>query len=988
MSTEPVKVEIPKEAREAIRDLVDRYERSIESYRSPEYKEAQLREEFINPFFEALGWDVYNRQGAAPAYRDVIHEDSIKTSGGTKAPDYCFSLSGRRMFFVETKKPSKPIKHDIESAFQLRRYAWSAHLQLSILTNFEQFAVYESRQKPNKNDSAAVERVSSVNYREYLDRLDEIAGVFSRTAVVQGSFDKFFISVRGKRGTQEVDTEFLKEIEEWRENLARNIAVRNPALSVSELNYAVQATIDRIVFLRMCEDRGIEPYKQLLTELSGGGAYRMLCGVYALADEKYNSGLFHFKTDRERKTMPDMLSLSLNVDDKILQGIVKSLYYPESPYEFSVLKPEILGNVYERFLGKIIRLTPSHRAVLEEKPEVKKAGGVFYTPQFIVDYMVKSTLGKLCKGKRPSQISGLRVLDPACGSGSFLLGAYAFLLDFHLDHYVANRPDRRKDEVYQGTEGQWFLTTREKKRILLNHIFGVDRDSQAVEVTKLGLLLKVLEGERKDVLERQQKLFREKALPDLEQNIKCGNSLIGPDFFEYSGQTRLFDETEITRINPFDWRREYSKVFESGGFGVVIGNPPYVDIKGLPEDEANYIVKGYKTSGIRINLFAAFMERSLRLVNPKLFAFSMIVPTSLMSQSSYKALRTLIGETCLIDSIVRLPNESFGSSAGMVKVDTAIVVLGNRRRGRHDTEIVGYSGYERIDRIVPEQAKVHRRVNQKEWMVSEDQVWSFNTSSMDENIIAKCQRNSAPLEDCVDISLGLTPYDKYRGHSVEQIANRIYHSSTKKDSTYGRLLSGNDVSRYFVAWGRKEWISYGPWLGAQREPRFFTEKRILVKQIIDWSSKRIWAALTEEELYNTQNAFNLLPKEGWNLEYIVGILNSKLMTFYHRKKFLDEFKMRFQKILIKDCRKFPMHICNPVNKAETELASRMTGLVKTMAQLNLKRNEKKLTKEISVIDRAISVTDAEIDKLVYDLYGLSRDEIAAIECEMARPSLM
>ena len=216
----------------------------------------------------------------------------------------------------------------------------------------------------------------------------------------------------------------------------------------------------------------------------------------------------------------------------MLKDILKRLYYPDSPYEFSVLPADILGQVYEQFLGKVIRLTAGHQAEVEDKPEVKKAGGVYYTPTYIVDYIVKNTVGKLLEGKTPKKAAELRILDPACGSGSFLIGAYQYLLDWHRDWYVEHGPEKHRKELYQGPGGDWRLTTAEKKRILLNNIYGVDIDSQAVETTKLSLLLKVLEGETSESLDAQLSFLHERALPDLAANIKCGNSLIGPDFYD------------------------------------------------------------------------------------------------------------------------------------------------------------------------------------------------------------------------------------------------------------------------------------------------------------------------------------------------------------------------------------------------------------------------------------------------------------------------
>ena len=428
-----------------IHELVERFDRNRDAYRSGQYNETQARREFIDPFFEALGWDVNNRQGYAEAYKDVIHEDAIKIGGATKAPDYCFRIGGTRKFFVEAKKPSVKLRDDISAAFQLRRYAWSAKLPLSLLTDFDEFAIYDCRGKPDKSDKPSSGRVLMLDYGDYLARWDEIAGIFSREAILRGSFDKYAESVTGKHGTAEVDDAFLREIEGWRDTLARTIALRNPALSQRALNTAVQATIDRIVFLRICEDRGIEGYGTLLALTNGGDVYARLADLFRQADARYNSGLFHFAAEGDRPETPDGWTLGLAIDDKPLREILRGLYYPDSPYEFAVLPADILGQVYEQFLGQVIRLTAGHRAVVEAKPEVKKAGGVFYTPTFIVRVIVRRTVGPLLAGKTVREVAGrggvtppLRIADIACGSGTFLLEVYQHLLDWYLEQYVAH----------------------------------------------------------------------------------------------------------------------------------------------------------------------------------------------------------------------------------------------------------------------------------------------------------------------------------------------------------------------------------------------------------------------------------------------------------------------------------------------------------------------------------------------------------------------
>ena len=457
------------------------------------------------------------KQGNAETYKDVIHEDAVKVSGVTKAPDYSFRIGGQRKFFVEAKKPSVNLKDEPAAAFQIRRYAWSGKLPLSIITDFEEFAVYDCRIRPDQKDKADKARIIYYTYRQYADKWDEIAAVFSKDAILKGSFDKYAESSKTKRGTSEVDSAFLTEIEIWRDELAHNIALRN-TLSVRELNDSVQRTIDRIIFLRIAEDRGIEEYGSLRSLCNGSNTYGRLQELFYKADDRYNSGLFHFRHEKDEEEPADNLTPKLVIDDKPLKDILRNLYYPDSPYEFAVLPADILGQVYEQFLGKVIRLTSDHRAVVEDKPEVKKAGGVFYTPTYIVDYIVKNTVGKLLEGKNPKTAQSLRILDPACGSGSFLLGAYQNLLDWHLRYYIANNPEKhakaKKPILYQGQGGAWHLTTAERKRILLNNIYGVDIDIQAVEVTKLSLLLKVLEDETAETLNQQRRLFHERALPE------------------------------------------------------------------------------------------------------------------------------------------------------------------------------------------------------------------------------------------------------------------------------------------------------------------------------------------------------------------------------------------------------------------------------------------------------------------------------------------
>lgn len=1002
------------EAPEIIKELVNKFERNQEAYKKSSYKEEQIKQEFINPFFKALGWDVDNEQGAAPQYRDVIFEDSIKVSGGTKAPDYCFTMAGRRMFFVEAKKPSVNIEKDIMPSYQLRRYAWSAKLPLSILTDFEEFAIYESRTRPKKSDRASDGRIIYFTYQDYVEKWDEIYSIFSKEAVLKGSFDKYAESTRKKRGTSSVDDEFLGEIEQWREILARNIALRNKELTIEDLNFAVQQIIDRIVFLRMCEDRGVEKYEQLRNLLDSGHIYENFCQLCKKADEKYNSGLFHFKEEKGRGSHPDELTLDLNIDDGVLKTIIKSLYYPNSPYEFSVLPAEILGNVYEQFLGKVIRLTPSHQAKVEEKPEVKKAGGVYYTPQFIVDYIVENTVGTLLKGKTPNKVSEIKILDPACGSGSFLLGAYNYLLKWHLNYYSGQDKKRLSDKLYKGRDDEYHLTIQEKKRILLNNIYGVDIDPQAVEVTKLSLLLKVLEGENKDALESQQKLFQERALPDLENNIKCGNSLIGPDIYELE-----LNSEDIGRINPFDWDSEFPGI---DGFDAVIGNPPYIRIQAMkawaPVEVEQYKKKYVSASKGNYDIYVVFVEKGLELLNDN-GVLGFILPHKFFNATYGQPLRTLISEGKNLDKLVYFGHNQIFERASTY---TCLLFLSKEKKNKfHYTDVKDLEKW-CFDEESSQDYVNSTKVTESEWnfiigneapifdklnsmpvkfgditkifvglQTSADTILLFkDTLKQSEVTTVKSKELSKDVELESDLlkpvvrsgnigrywasptALVLFPYEKiengFKLISEKNLKNKYpktfsYLLSNKKD------LSGRERGKFKDT----GWYQLYP-----KNLDLWEQPKIMVPYMI----KRLSAFFDDENLYFvnvTTGGFGVTVKEEYgSLKYFTGLLNSQLLDWFIKKvstTFRGGYFAANKQFLVQ----LPIKTINFDIPEEVESYNNIIKFVETMQKLNKDLQSAKTPNSKQNIQRQIEASDKQIDKLVYELYGLTEEEHKIIE---------
>jgi len=953
-----------KQGKELIEKKVEDFSANKHEYLSHDFHETNARSRFIDPFFQALGWD-FEQTNLKFHLWDVVREYSEKTTG--KRPDYAFRVNGDLKFFVEAKAPWVPLTKK-EPVFQAKRYAFSTNgmAPVVILTDFEEFRVFNALKKPNMDlPMEGLLKGYDLTYDQYLTKWDHIYDHFSKEAVIDGALDE----LKGKllKKTKTLDDEFLLEITAWRKMLAKNIALRNRDLTVDELNVSVQRIIDRLIFIRNLEDRQIEEDGKLLSLIqTKSDVYSKLVPVFRKLDREYNGLLFkkHF-------------SEKLSIDDKVLIHMIKHLSWPISPYQFDVIKPEILGRIYEKFLGSKIRLTAGHHAKVEEKPEVRKAGGVYYTPEYIVDYIIKQTVGEKVKGKTPKEITKIKIVDPACGSGSFLLGAYNFLMNYHLEWYGKNKQKRRfKADWYETAEGEIRLSVQKKSDILKNNIYGVDIDREATEVASMSLYLKMLD---QGFDKGQAMLFMKgHVLPDMSTNIKCGNSLIGSDYYDELSLS-LFDDDNVKKVNAFDWDVEFSDVFAKGGFDCVIGNPPYVDLKGFPEKQLDYIFNFYECANNRVNLFATFIEKSFLLLNKSDGFFSMIVPTAVLAQTSYSALRKKMQDEATLIDLARLPNESFGTTAGEVKVDTLVVTWRYPHKSTVPTNLIAYRGYERIAAIDPLTAHVHGQLSITNISKAPDYIWPVNTTDIQNAITKKIEKKGVPLNTLVEFCLGLTPYDKYKGHTEKQIKEKSFHSDHQKDSTYRKLLKGNDVRRYQVSWNGEVWISYGDWLGAPREERFFTEKRILVKQIIDWSSLRIWAALTSDTLYNTQNAFNLLINDKTSLEYILGLINSKLINFYHQKRFLDEFKMRFQKILIRDCKRFPIYPIDFGNSDDELNHDRMVGHVDTILKLNKKLLKVKTEHERIVIQRQINATDQKIDSLVYKLYDLTEAEIKIVE---------
>lgn len=698
----------------SIFDLVQNFRAHIKAYKSPETKEAEIRQQFIDPFWRALGWDVGDTQGVGPTESEVIIEKNVETvdAGGLRSrrPDYLFRLGGFGRFILEAKKPAIDIDDDKDAIFQAKQYAWNSTIPFAVLTDFEQFRLYDTTLKPIFNDpKRGLVKEFALDYDKYESQWDAITAAFGREAVEGGSLERLLASIKkvkaGKRlrtvdrmlidlkGGEPVDQAFLAYLDTHRRHFAAALYRENKAAfpeadtlhGAAKLTEAVQRIMDRLVFMRVIEDRGIVPFgalREMLDRIGteGGEFYTALCATFRDYDAKYNGYLYkpHFSEE-------------LVVDGNVLADFTRTLYPPDGPWDFAAIGDDILGTVYERFLGNTI-VVKGKQATVEEKMEVRHAGGVYYTPRFVVDSIIRRVIGPKVAGKTPAEVLDVKVLDPACGSGSFLVAALQYLFDYCLaavnkDPSLAKaivpalsagsgtKGRKKKSEIaFQDKEGRWYLAPDFRAALLTHCIHGVDIDQQAVEVTVMSLYLKMLESK---LPEQWATLWVERQLlPSLDNNIQCGNSLIdheGYDAFASFHRRQLFGEDADTafRINRFDWTsrtRGFGRLLDSqavkeqgrAGFDCIIGNPPYIRVQELnkwaPEECEFYKWKYKAAAKGNYDIYVVFTERALSLLAPDgLLGF--IMPHKFWQAQYGAGLRKLIADGKHLKAVVDFKQE-------------------------------------------------------------------------------------------------------------------------------------------------------------------------------------------------------------------------------------------------------------------------------------------------------------------------------------------
>ena len=963
--------------------LIKSFGQRLSELKQPGYAEAQLRDDFLNPFFHALGWDLENRAGLIQKHREV----EIESRTGSGRADYLFRLERRPRFVCEAKKPAAELHSGY--AMQSKRYAWTLGVRLALLSDFEEFKIYVVTGNPNKGkpDDGLIRHY---HYTEYVAKARELWDLLARENVAAGSIERLLESLPKKLrpvSTKDFDEDFLAFLDGHRRALASDLIRHNDRddlLEGTKLNEAVQCILDRLLFIRISEARGIDTGTRLQSLLETWRAKHEKAdslrdeppahwggsGLSASKGMLWNSIVRHIRAlDRRPPSHVPYFngnlfkvhfSEELVVGDVWLSEFIASISDDESPYKFGYVAVEILGTIYERFLGKIVR--PQGRgATIEEKPEVRKSGGVYYTPRYIVEYIVEQTVAKLLDGKKPEETLKLRFLDPACGSGSFLLRVFERVCE-HWQQWLTDNPAKRKKEWcwLDAKTNTMHLTVRAKRGILCETIYGVDLDAQAVEVTQLSLYLKLLEGETAETLQREMDLDGdgEAILPPLQDNIKCGNSLIASDFSVIPD--------DLVRVRAFDWPVQFAPIMKAGGFDAVVGNPPYILLQDdfRDDDQLNYFRKNFRGASYKLDTYHLFIEQGIKLAKPE-GRISLITPSNFLTNNHLDGLRRVILEKTQPEEVVVIDGGVFDG----VSVDNAVFVF---RAGQGASKPFALTrataqadNFKPIgqDQVFPKRVMAEQRALFTSGIINPlSELW--------DKLAAKFAR----LGTIADVNFGKQLRDRTKfPKDVIEVSSR-----SAIPRTHVACVTGKDIDRYSLTWSKLACLnntvaqSGGCW----DELKHRAKGKLLTRQIGRYPSFALDAV--GYHCLNTLFMVTLLELANLSTSFLLGVLNSKLLRVIWIGQFYDQ-RQTFPKIKGTYLKELPIVLPDLSEPADKVRHDKLVSLVDKMLVLMPKLRAAKLESEKATLQNAVTATDQQIDALVYELYGLTQEEIGLVK---------
>ncbi len=927
-----------QEAKQQIQKLVEKYQRVAEEAKIKFYNEAQTRNEFIEPLFEYLGWDM----------RNLMNENEVLTEESTSKGriDLAFRLNNIPVMFLE----AKALKVDLDEwkwAEQAINYSWNKGVTWAVLTDFESIKVFNA-EIPLKSVSDSL--FFEISCRDYLDKFDQL-WLLSKESFEQGLLSKEAEKWGKLTKRKQVGDKLFEDLTAWRSLLSKGFSKKNK-LTQEELDEGVQRALDRLIFIRTAEDRDIEPntllslLRSLKSEGNKNRLYPSLVKIFRQFDDGYNSKIFAVHYSEE-----------WIIDGNIVAEVIEGLYSTKDGYryDFSAISADVLGGIYEQYLGNVLKQAKKNARVTEAHKK-RKSQGIYYTPRCIVDFIVRKTLGEVLKNTKPKDISRIKVLDPACGSGSFLTVAYDKILKYYEEHNTKQ-------------------TLFTKFDILKENIFGVDLDAQAVEIAQLNLLLKVLSQKTK--------------LPTLQHNLRVGNSLISKGEEKYK---------------PFNFETEFKEAFKQGGFDVIIGNPPY--IKEYTNKSAFDGLHASQYYQGKMDIWTLFACCAIDLLKDGGY-FSFIAPNNWLTNAGASIFRDKILSEGQITKFVDFGDFKVFKDAG---IQTMIFVFKKvKPKKSYQTtcaKITGKNiGEDAVNLLLQSNLKAGvDGINKFEAIINPKQLVGKNivfANQINDEILNKIEaKKNFELTD-KEVAQGIVAApDKcfiVNNPSVfsekEQEFIKSFYTSTAKytfsktnsyifylcdknfwDKNINNYPNIKDHFEPFKKLLKEAKIKYGTpdklyfYLHREREEKFFQKGPRVVGQTRTSYPSFLY---TEEEYYGSR-AMNFIKTDRINLKYLTGLLNSRLAYFWLKNK----GKQLGDLLQIDKGPLLNIPLIKPNEKIQVEIATLVDEATKLYQDF---RGTSANTDKWNSLKTEIEKAERQIDKAVYKLYGLTNEEIKTIE---------
>jgi len=792
-------------AKEKIQGLINKYNRVLESNQLKRYTEEETKKDFILPLFEYLGWNIIDK-------REVSAEET-QSSGRV---DYGFYLNGRIKFYLEAKSLKTDL-HREEYANQAIRYSWNKGVTWAILTDFESIKIFNAE---NISEYLYNKLYFEIPYLQFIERFDQL-WLLSKESFEKDLIDKEAEKIGKKLQRFSVGSTLYKDLNKCREILINDLSQWNKGLDRQLLDEGVQRILDRLIFIRVAEDRGVEQKTliPLVREWENSKdknkipLYTYMVSKFRELDEIYNSNLF---SPHPFEKWEEYSNTTENVIN-ILYG--KEGYYE---YDFKVIPADILGAVYENYLGYIFSQSKKG-LTLDKDAKKRKEQGIYYTPSFIVDYIVENALKPVLDNcKTIVDLKKVKVLDPACGSGSFLIKALEVIYKKYIEF---------------GAPKNEFI----KLEILTNNIYGVDLDEQAVEIARLNLLINALDSRIK--------------LPSLT-NIKNGNSLIsGTD-----EELELYFGKDFRKEKPFNWEEEFPEVFKQGGFDVIIGNPPYVRVDNLDVKDKNYWKKTLKSSQGKYDLYYLFIEKSLMILKEK-GKLGFIVPNKFCVAESAKELRNIIFSSSISANFLSV------SKIDIFKDASNYPVILSLTKGNSIQKIeLGFADSEQ--QIINNNLTIFElKISDEEYLP--DRIIPINAKKEDIDLVIKLIRSKDKFKKYLKVSEGFRIPQSYESeHKEEYKIVKQYQFNRYSPISDGSYISADNLNEIINNNSER-------FLNSMKEKIIIAEDALQITATLDNEN-----GIPQGGVY-----FGTLLEDTISIRYLLGLLNSRVLSYVYKVLF-------------------------------------------------------------------------------------------------------